>query len=318
MNIRSLDRERQHGLHGMVVNVSIDAEKTVDQLPRTFFQSETIQLQLFRKMSFKKPYLYETIRPNVVLEATRFLTTTELFKQEKIVVSDDWGNSVSKINTHVDFIVNPSEQEDDMNKYPSNEHDVEDLFENLDELLKEIDEWDETKEDLPINPGSLDTLLVSNKNVLMKLAPGESRKPLYLSRDKFVEELAYPCVFAGSTRDLPEDLSILKKSLSDILRYDRRYSTNIPLLFLKYKLVETACLNSAISICMRKSRSSYLKDLTVSEVLNDENMEKMVENDEAFKFLKTRSYPAFWHQKQRELMSKTARMFYILPHSVCS
>ena len=91
-------------------------------------------------MSFKKPYLYETIRPNVLLEATRFLTTTELFKQEKIVVLDDWGNSVSEINTHVDLIVNPndkpcfpnSEQEDDMNKHSSNEPDFEALFKNLD------------------------------------------------------------------------------------------------------------------------------------------------------------------------------------------
>ena len=52
----------------------------------------------------------------------------------------------------------------------------------------------------------------------MKLAPGEGRKPLYLTQDKFVKELAYPCVFAGLNRDLPGDLSILKKSKSDILR----------------------------------------------------------------------------------------------------
>ena len=30
MNIRSLDRERQHGLHGMVVNVPIYIDKTVN------------------------------------------------------------------------------------------------------------------------------------------------------------------------------------------------------------------------------------------------------------------------------------------------
>ena len=47
MNIRSLGRERQHGLHGMVVNVPIDIDKTVNQLPRTFLQSQNIQLQLF-------------------------------------------------------------------------------------------------------------------------------------------------------------------------------------------------------------------------------------------------------------------------------
>ena len=42
----------------MVVNVPIGIDKTVNQLPRTFLQSQTIQLQLFRKLSFSKPYLY--------------------------------------------------------------------------------------------------------------------------------------------------------------------------------------------------------------------------------------------------------------------
>ena len=223
MNIRSLGRERQRGLHGMVVNVPIDVDKTVNQLPRTFLQSQTIQLQLFRKLSFSKPYLYETIRPNVVLEAARYLSTTELFKLEKVVVSEDWVNSVSRTGSNnVNFIVNQNDkpcdiviqEEQDAETVPG----IEELFYNLEELLKEIDDWDETKDDLPINPGSLDTLLLSNENLLMKLAPGEGRKPLYFSQDKFVEELAYPCVFAGHYRDLPEDLSILKKSKSDILR----------------------------------------------------------------------------------------------------
>ena len=43
----------------------------------------------------------------------------------------------------------------------------------------------------------------------MKLALGEGRKPLYLTTDMFIEELAYTCVFAGLRSDLPEDLSIL-------------------------------------------------------------------------------------------------------------
>ena len=30
----------------------------------------------------------------------------------------------------------------------------------------------------------------SNENLLMKLAPGEGKKPLYLTTDKFIEELA--------------------------------------------------------------------------------------------------------------------------------
>ena len=68
--------------------------------------------------------------------------------------------------------------------------------------------------------------------------------------------------------------------------------------------METASLNSAINICMRKTKYKDGQAMTVSDVLNDENLERMVEEDEAFKFLKTvLSSPAFWQQKQRELMS---------------
>ena len=95
----------------MVVNVPIDVDKTVNQLPRTFLQSKTIQLQLFRKLSFSKPYLYETIRPNVVLEAARYLSTIEIFKLEKVVVSEDWVNSVTRTGSgNVNFIVNPNDE----------------------------------------------------------------------------------------------------------------------------------------------------------------------------------------------------------------
>ena len=105
MNIRSLGRERQQGLHGMVVNIPIDTERTVNQLPRNFALSQTIQLQLFRKLSYSKPYLYETIRPKVVLAAVRFLSTTELFKQQNVVLSDEWDSRVG-VGDSVDFIVN--------------------------------------------------------------------------------------------------------------------------------------------------------------------------------------------------------------------
>ena len=111
MNIRSLCRERLHGLHGIVVNVPIDIDKTVNQLPRRFLQSETFQLQLFRELSFSKPFLNETIRPNVVLEAACYLSNTELFKLEKVVVSEDWVNFVSRTGSvNVNFIVNPNDK----------------------------------------------------------------------------------------------------------------------------------------------------------------------------------------------------------------
>ena len=51
---------------------------------------------------------------------------------------------------------------------------------------------------------------MSNDDMLLKLAPGEGKKPLNIIQDEFIEELAYLCVFAGVKRNLPEDLTILK------------------------------------------------------------------------------------------------------------
>ena len=91
-----------------------------------------------------KPYLYETIRQNVVLEAARYLSTTEIFKLEKVVVSENWVNSVTRSGSgYVNFIVNPNdepcdividEEQEDSETVPG----IEELFDNLEELLKEI------------------------------------------------------------------------------------------------------------------------------------------------------------------------------------
>ena len=124
-----------------------------------------------------------------MLEAARYLSTTELCKQQKVVLSEEWNSSVGS-NDAVDLIVNPNDKlctdtipdEGDIFK---NETFVDatwcDLFENIDEFIKQIDEWDETKNDLPINPGSLDTLSWSNDNMLLKLAPGKGKTPLNIS-----------------------------------------------------------------------------------------------------------------------------------------
>lgn len=55
--------------------------------------------------------------------------------------------------------------------------------------------------------------------MMLKLAPGEGKIPLNIRQDEFVEELAFPCVFADVKRDLPVDITILKKFNSDILRF---------------------------------------------------------------------------------------------------
>ena len=104
-------------------------------------------------------------------------------KQQKVVLTYEWNNSLRLTDT-VDFIVNPNDKlcaytisdEGDILK---NEASVDntwcEFFENIDEFLKEIDECIGTKNDFPINLGSLYILLWSNDNMMLKLAPGEGK-----------------------------------------------------------------------------------------------------------------------------------------------
>ena len=75
------------------------------------------------------------------------------------------------------------------------------------------------------------------------------------------------------------------------------------------KLVETASLNIAIRICIIKNKSNDKQAMTVSEVLNDEYPKRIIEDDEALKFLKAvRCTLAFWQQKieRTNVYEKTA------------
>lgn len=107
MKIVSLGCERQFGISGGVVNVPNDFDIVAKVLPRTFEESSTVQVNLSRKLAFKTPYLYQTIRPYRVFEAAKYLTGTELYMKENVILSDEWSNST--VNEVIPFVVHPDE-----------------------------------------------------------------------------------------------------------------------------------------------------------------------------------------------------------------
>ena len=86
MRIVEVGCDRQKYIHGNVVNVPIKIDKTLNILPRCFDESHIIQIEFMLKMEYKKPYLYETIRPKIVLEAIRYLITQPLYINENITM----------------------------------------------------------------------------------------------------------------------------------------------------------------------------------------------------------------------------------------
>jgi hypothetical protein len=99
MQIRSLGYCGQSGLKGNVVNIMNDLDICAKALPRQISDTGTIQVMLMRKMVYRSPYMFETIRPKAVYEAAQYLATTELYRKEGIILSTDWAyTSGRKLN----------------------------------------------------------------------------------------------------------------------------------------------------------------------------------------------------------------------------
>ena len=91
MQLRELPRGGQLNLKGNVVNVPADVNTTVKQLPRMLDERETILVKLKWKLSYKHSVAFETIRPNKVLEAAKWLVeNSDLFKNEGIEIDNSW------------------------------------------------------------------------------------------------------------------------------------------------------------------------------------------------------------------------------------
>ena len=85
MQIRELPSGGQLSIHGNVVNVSADVNSTVNFLPRSLNESETISIKLKRRLNFKHHYQFQTIRPRKVIEAVKYLVqNSHLFKNEGV------------------------------------------------------------------------------------------------------------------------------------------------------------------------------------------------------------------------------------------
>ncbi|CAF1255154.1 unnamed protein product [Rotaria sordida] len=95
-----------------------------------------------RQMKNKNAFMYETIRPKVVHTAIKYLVEQELYKDEGIVISNNWLNEYS--NKRENFVVN-----DEDKKFVENE--------NTGKGFDDDDNWNEC-DDKPMNPGATETL----------------------------------------------------------------------------------------------------------------------------------------------------------------
>ena len=80
------------------MNVPMDPVNVVNVLPRTYEETSTIKLKFMRRMIYKRPTVFETIRPKVVYNTTKYLIeNSDLYKEEGVELSKEWETEIDEM-----------------------------------------------------------------------------------------------------------------------------------------------------------------------------------------------------------------------------
>jgi len=103
----------QYGLKENIVNVPIDVNETEKILPRKITNASVVHLALMRKLQYKHPYLFETIRPDKVYNACKYLVSTPVYQDEEIQLSEEWKSITCPIYFEESEPLNLPQEEDE-------------------------------------------------------------------------------------------------------------------------------------------------------------------------------------------------------------
>ncbi|CAF2868522.1 unnamed protein product [Rotaria sp. Silwood2] len=162
-------------------------------------------------MKNKNAFMYETIQPKVVHTAVKYLVEQELYKDERIVISNDWLNQ--HFSERENFIVNDEDKKINENENTKGSDDD--------------DNWNEC-DDEPINSGATETLLndeIADQNDIgIKFASAENNRPISILMDLKVDELTFPKIYCGKQQKIKENskLTYTKIAKSELRMFDRR------------------------------------------------------------------------------------------------
>ena len=296
---------KQRRIKGNVVNVPIDLPTTVEYLPRSLDDCNTIQIKFKRMLSHKTDYLFERIRPARVWNAVNFLCQQPLFKEHNIVMDVNWMKTFGK-SDEIDFIVNPEDKDyfenndNNRNEYNLPENNSENTTvtdeiesQSSDEIFTEVEET--------LNPGESETVIQNNGLIM---APGEGQKPIsFYSKD--CEYLAFPKLYCGRSFNKVnrKSLTISELAKYKLRYYDRRFAECPQILFFLLRQKQIENLRRSINIVLKK-RDPTFKELKVGDLLNKQTIDKLIRSDEAYKILsQDRTSPVYWEKRMKDLMA---------------
>ncbi|XP_046971063.1 uncharacterized protein LOC124538105 [Vanessa cardui] len=214
MQIRRLRHVNgQYGIYGQIINVPVEVNTMVKQLPRNIEDDHCFYVHLKKKLIHKTSYVHGLINKSHIKEWLSYLVSTPLYIYHDIKIDESFftGNErTSQLN------------------------------------------MDEISEHVPIedNLVAQQQTLLWNDDYFLSIAPGEYNRPISILMDEHAEELSFPTIYGGQFRTYRDGVIVtpFMQATSELRRTDRRATDPQHLLYIAAKIMRlrvSKCVNVA-------------------------------------------------------------------------
>lgn len=246
------------GIVGQVINIPVDVNTMVSELPRQLDDDRAFNVQIKRHLIHKSTYLRGYVKKSVVKAWLRFLVNKPLYRMNGIRIDE---------SLYCEYDSLPA-----LAPVPESEADA-----SAEPLIEPISE----------DPTHVNDLLLAKQHTLMwseekylVLAPGMNKRQISLLYDEYAEELSFPSIYLGEPRTFTiQGVTPFMMANSEIRRTDRRGVKPEHILYMTMKVMRMRLTESIY--CTFKANDN-LKKLTRENVEDVQFMNNMIENNLSF------------------------------------
>jgi hypothetical protein len=267
MQLRRLRWENgSHGIIGQVINVPVDVNNMVTQLPRELDDDYTLNVHIRRHLIHKSSYLKGYVKKGVIKQWLRYLLNTPLYKLYNIKVDESFIGLSTPVEEEIEIepMTDQNDQENEL------------LIAQQQTLM-----WNEDK--------------------YLCLAPGQNQTPLSIIFDEHAEELSFPSIYLGHPRLFKEVVKVtpFMMATSEIRRKDRRGVTPHHILYVAMKILRLRLTQGMFSTF---KCTGDMSTVTKKMIEDKQFLEQCIERNLSF----LKSIPnsvQYWAQRKKDVFA---------------
>lgn len=264
MQIRRLRHVNgQCGIYGQIMNVPVEFNTMVKQLPRNIQDDHCFYVHLKKKLIHKTSYVQGLINKSHIKEWLSYLLSTPLYIDHDIKIDESFftdNERTSQLNM------------DDISEHVSIE----------DNLVAQ------------------QQTLLWNYDYFLSLAPGED-KPVSILMDKHAEELSFPTIYGGQFRTYRDGVTVTPfiQATSELRRTDRRATDPQHLLYIAAKIMKLRVIGCVNVECKHVGQGTLITKETIQ---SEKYINNYLERNFAFlRCIPNSAW--FWSERKKDLFA---------------